>query len=52
MIGRHKILVMNFLALVGVDDVHQQGGEDLYHKKLHHPLLATVSKILGLFPVG
>lgn len=52
MILRDKSFFRNLMLFVGVDDVHEQGGAYLDHNKLHHPFLASVSKIFSLFSVS
>jgi hypothetical protein len=42
---------MHFCALVGIYDVHEQCGEHLHDKKLHHPLLTAIREVFSLFPV-
>jgi hypothetical protein len=46
------VLVMHLLLFVGIDDVHEQSGEEFDYQKLHDPFLASIREILGLLPVG
>jgi hypothetical protein len=42
---------MDLDSLIGIDQVHEEGGKDLDNQKLHYPLLASIGKILRLLPV-
>lgn len=51
MIFGDEVFIMNFFALVGVYDVHEQRGEHLHDKKLHDPLLTAIREVFSFFPV-